>query len=215
MTWTKLSDDFTDDCWTLSDQAYRLHSEGLIWSNRKLLNLQIPKDDVRRFSKHPEAVTELLAGSWWTDRGDYFEILHHARYQRERDAVIKQQTVNRENRAKRGQASLPARELVTFTTSNDSLNDSSYEMDRTGQAGIKELPQPENISVNPRTGEVTDLGGVTTWQVAEIPNSTSSDHDLCRVCGNSLVSPSSRSTGLCLRGNAEHVAAREQFKEVA
>jgi len=215
MTWTKLSDDFTDDCWTLSDQAYRLHSEGLIWSNRKLLNLQIPKDDVRRFSKHPEAVTELLAGSWWTDRGDYFEILHHARYQRERDAVIKQQTVNRENRAKRGQASLPARELVTFTTSNDSLNDSSYEMDRTGQAGIKELDQPENVSVNSRTGEVTDLGEVTSWHVAPIPDLTSREYDVCQVCSNSLVSPSSRSSGLCRKGDAAHVAARAVFKEVA
>ena len=215
MTWTKLSDDFTDDCWTLSDQAYRLHSEGLIWSNRKLLNLQIPKDDVRRFSKHPEAVTELLAGSWWTDRGDYFEILHHARYQRERDAVIKQQTVNRENRAKRGQASLPARELVTFTTSNDSLNDSSNEMDRTGQAGIKELDQPENVSVNSRTGEVTDLGEVTSWHVAPIPDLTSREYDVCQVCSNSLVSPSSRSSGLCRKGDAAHVAARAVFKEVA
>ena len=34
MTWTKLSDDFGDDCWELSDAAYRLHVEGLLWSNR-------------------------------------------------------------------------------------------------------------------------------------------------------------------------------------
>lgn len=25
MTWTKLSDDFSDDCWRLSDAAWRLH----------------------------------------------------------------------------------------------------------------------------------------------------------------------------------------------
>jgi hypothetical protein len=42
MTWAKLSDDFTDDCWTLSDGAFRLHVEGLVWSNRKLLDLVIP-----------------------------------------------------------------------------------------------------------------------------------------------------------------------------
>lgn len=35
MTWTKVSDDFTDECWTLSDEAFRLHIEGLTWSNRK------------------------------------------------------------------------------------------------------------------------------------------------------------------------------------
>jgi hypothetical protein len=31
MTWTKLSDDFSDDCWELSDAAVRLHMEGLVW----------------------------------------------------------------------------------------------------------------------------------------------------------------------------------------
>jgi hypothetical protein len=44
MTWTKLSDDFSDDCWQLSDAAYRLHVDGLNWSNRKLLNCLLSKD---------------------------------------------------------------------------------------------------------------------------------------------------------------------------
>ncbi len=35
MTWTKLGDEFGDECWTLSDAAYRLHVDGLVWSNRK------------------------------------------------------------------------------------------------------------------------------------------------------------------------------------
>ncbi|MGC7224587.1 hypothetical protein RBA13_22790, partial [Mycobacteroides abscessus subsp. massiliense] len=42
MTWTKLSDDYGDDCWRLSDAAFRTHTEGLCWSNRKLLDLVIP-----------------------------------------------------------------------------------------------------------------------------------------------------------------------------
>jgi hypothetical protein len=29
MTWTKTGDEFADECWTLSDAAYRLHHEGL------------------------------------------------------------------------------------------------------------------------------------------------------------------------------------------
>ena len=53
MTWTKLSDDFSDDCWQLSDAAYRLHTEGLIWSNRKLLNLRLDKAEMRLWAKHP------------------------------------------------------------------------------------------------------------------------------------------------------------------
>lgn len=165
MTWTKLSDDFTDDTWTLSDAAYRLHSDGLVWSNRKLLDLHIPKDDVRRF-KTPEAIGELLDGGWWTIDGNHYVIVHHARYQRMREAVINQQTVNKENRAKRGQATPPARELglpakPTFKPSeepsHESLNDSTNEMVRTGRASYGEASTNEEANVNQHTGEVSDL----------------------------------------------------------
>ena len=71
MTWTKLSDDFPDDCWTLSDAAFRLHVEGLAWSNRKLLDLRLPKDNLSRWAKHPEAVDELVANGYWTDEDDH------------------------------------------------------------------------------------------------------------------------------------------------
>ncbi len=50
MTWSKLSDDFPDDCWTLLDGAFRLHVEGLCWSNRKLLDCRIPNGHLRRFA---------------------------------------------------------------------------------------------------------------------------------------------------------------------
>lgn len=191
MTWTKLSDDFTDDTWALSDAAFRLHTEGLVWSNRKLLDLRLPKEDVRRFSKHPEAAAELLAGEWWVEDGDVYVIQHHARYQRMRDAVIRQQTVNKENRAKRGQDAKPHREVRFNESANDSLHesfieptaahDSSHEMDRTGQAGMKKLPTSE-ISVDEATGEVTDIPAspVTSWAVATIPGRS------CSVCGKSM-----------------------------
>ena len=60
MTWTKLSDDYSDDCWTLSDAAYRTHTDGLVWSNRKLLNGRLAKE-IRLWAKHPEAVEEALS----------------------------------------------------------------------------------------------------------------------------------------------------------
>ena len=81
MTWTTLSDDFSDDCWTLSDAAFRLHTEGLVGSNRKLLDLRIPKDDLRRFASYPDAVGELLAVGWWTEDGGVYVIRHHGGYQ--------------------------------------------------------------------------------------------------------------------------------------
>jgi hypothetical protein len=216
MTWTKLSDDFTDDTWTLSDAAYRLHSDGLVWSNRKLLDLRIPKDDLRRF-KNPEAIGELLAGGWWIDQGAYYLIQHHAAYQRLREAVINQQTVNKENRAKRGQASPPPREQKpVFKTPNDSsdkpLNDSSNEMDRTGLANyVKSSEEAE--TVNTATGEMLTApyeasAVVTEWSVVTIPTSTPSDFDTCRVCDNTLASAPSRASGLCRKGDDQHQAFR-------
>jgi hypothetical protein len=162
MTWTKLSDDFTDDCWTLSDAAFRLHVEGLTWSNRKLLDLHLPADDVRRF-KRPEAVQELLDGGWWRRDGEHYVIQHHGAYQRPRAAVIAQQTANTENGKKGGRPRKPPRETfrpetesvsesvskgssglavdstVSTLTETHSLSESKTERDRTGQ-GSKTQP---------------------------------------------------------------------------
>lgn len=113
MTWTKLSDDFSDDCWTLSDKAFRLHVEGLVWNNRKLVDLYLDAEDVRRFAKHPEAVVELLAVGWWSAVESGYVINHHATYQRSRDAVLKQQAANEENGRKGGRPPKAGRERVT------------------------------------------------------------------------------------------------------
>jgi hypothetical protein len=139
MTWTKLSDDFGDDCWTLSDTAFRLHVEGLVWSNRKLLDLRIPKDDVRRFAKDPEAVVELVAAGWWSEDGDAYVIRHHGQYQRRREDVLKQQEANATNGRKGGRPRKPPREqasdLGTSETHSvtDSPSQSRSERDRTEQ----------------------------------------------------------------------------------
>lgn len=55
MTWTKTGDEFSDECWTLSDAAYRLHHEGLTWSNRKQTDGQLAKDDMVRWAKRPRS----------------------------------------------------------------------------------------------------------------------------------------------------------------
>lgn len=101
MTWSKLSDDFTDDTWYLSDVAFRLHVEGICWSNRKLLDMQIPKDDASKF-KGITGLPELLDKGYWSEQHDSFLILHHSDYQRTREAVIATQSRNRTNGAKGG-----------------------------------------------------------------------------------------------------------------
>lgn len=119
MTWTKTSDDYPDDCWTLSDRAYRLHHEGLTWSNRKLLDCRIPKDDLRRFARHgDDGVAELLACGWWREVGPFYEIVHHATYQRTRDEVLAQQEANTRNGRKGGRPRKPPREIVENPVEN-------------------------------------------------------------------------------------------------
>jgi uncharacterized caspase-like protein len=140
MTWTKLSDDWTDDTWTLSDAAHRLHTDALVWSNRKLLDLRIPKEDLPRLSRASESVSELLDGSWWKDEGDHYLIQHHGIYQRTRAQVIKQQEANRLNGRQGGR---PGRERHAPKTTpvtqsvSESLSElqsgSETERDGTGQ----------------------------------------------------------------------------------
>ncbi len=151
MTWTKLSDDFSDDCWRLSDAAWRLHAEGLIWSNRKLLDLRLAKDEMRLWAKHPEAATELVDAGYWTDEGDAYFIVHHGIYQRTREQVQRQQEVNRRNR-KSPKHPRPGRENRSRPRPDDSSNDSSDDLsngsrderDRTGQDGPGQRKQPSS-----------------------------------------------------------------------
>ncbi len=132
MSWAKLSDDYGDDCWTLSDAAFRLHVDGLCWSNRKLLDLRIPKADLPRVSRRPEAAAELVAVGWWSDEGGAYTIRHHACYQRAAEDVLRQQEVNKANRAKG--RTRPGREQVQPDESSDESSDrSSDERDRPGQ----------------------------------------------------------------------------------
>lgn len=134
MTWSKFSDDFTDDCWILTDAAYRLHTDGIIWSNRKLLDLCIPKEDVARFAKRPDAVMELLEQGFWVDVGSAYVIRHHAQYQRSREAVIKQQEVNRENGGKGGRPKGKAREQVQDVTYVETHSLSESETESLGES---------------------------------------------------------------------------------
>lgn len=97
MTWTKLSDDYADHCWTLSDKAFRLHTEALCWSNRKLLDCVIDKSGPWTWAKYPEAAAELVAAGYWEDGDDHYRIIDHSEYQRSRAAVLKQRDTNRAN----------------------------------------------------------------------------------------------------------------------
>ncbi len=91
MTWTKLGDEFADAARDLSSDAFRTHVEALLWSNRRLLDLVVPKRDLSRFAEASDAraaAEELVAIGWWQDAVDSWYIgVHFAEWQQE-SAVI-------------------------------------------------------------------------------------------------------------------------------
>jgi hypothetical protein len=74
-----------------------LHLEGLVWSNRKLLDCRIPTDQLRKFATEPAYVQELVDHGYWGLEAGVYVIRHGAMYQRTKDAVIKAQDVSRAN----------------------------------------------------------------------------------------------------------------------
>jgi hypothetical protein len=91
MTWTKLGDEFADETIDLSDAAYRTHVDSLIWSNRKLADLIIPKKLLPRITAVDDpfaAAEELVATGWWQDCGQtYYAGCRFADWQLTRSAV--------------------------------------------------------------------------------------------------------------------------------
>lgn len=115
MTWSKLGDELPDDAADLTDAAFRTHVEALCWSNRRLLDLTIPKRDLRRFAFSADAdqgAKELTTAGWWTDNGDSWWVgAVHPEWQRSKEQVLNRREQNataqeRRRRHRRGDHSL-------------------------------------------------------------------------------------------------------------
>lgn len=131
MTWTKLGDEYGDQCWKLSDAAARLHTEALVWSNRRHIDGRLNKDEMRQWAKRPEAAAELVSYGWWTDEGDHYLIVYHLGWQRTAQEWLKQSEVNKANRAK-GKAR-PVKPKPIDEPSDEPSDERTDEWDRTGQ----------------------------------------------------------------------------------
>lgn len=113
MTWTKLSDDFSDECRHLSDAAFRTHAEGLLWAMRRETGGYLTSRDIARFAESPHAemaVTELVACGWWSVEGQGYRINHHMEHQPEPDVLAKRRelTADRVRKHRRKKAGLSA-----------------------------------------------------------------------------------------------------------
>ena len=84
MTWAKFSTEFGDEMARagLGDAAFRTHAEAIGWLYRlESTDLRIPKQLVPRFAGSPDwevGIKELIAAKFWRDRGDAWEVVHHA-----------------------------------------------------------------------------------------------------------------------------------------
>ncbi len=163
MTWTKLGDEFSDECANsgLSDAAYRTHVEAIAWLYRvERMDLQIPKHLLRRFVGSDDwenAVRTLLALDWWRDRGAYYQLVHHEDVIRQ--SIAAQQA--KRTRDKRAQADKRRREdrkaqEVSDDVSADVIPDTDRQTDKHAVKGSADLPsepqwwkQPHEMTTSP------------------------------------------------------------------
>jgi hypothetical protein len=98
MTWTKLGDEFSDEARDMTDAEHRTHVDALGWSNRRGLDLLIPKRDLRKFGESPDAeaaAVGLVAKGWWADRDDCWYVgLRFPEWQLERAVIKHRQEAN-------------------------------------------------------------------------------------------------------------------------
>jgi hypothetical protein len=138
VTWTKISDDFAEQCADLSDAAFRTHVEGLIWSMKRETGGMIPMGDVKRFaeSEHRhEAVAELVQLGYWTQLDNGYRIEHHMEHQVEPEVIAARRVNNaeRQRRARRKAAGLdisPSRRDVTRDKARDATRDKARDATR-------------------------------------------------------------------------------------
>jgi hypothetical protein len=163
MTWTKLGDEFGDEACGLTDAEFRTHVEALLWSNKRLLDLRIPKRDVKRFAESPDAeqaIKGLAAKGWWEDCGDaWFVGLCFPEWQREREQVLNRReqlriAQDRGRKHKKGDHSLclpgkcqfavpPSTVESSIVSTVDTSVESAHDPGRVG-SGATHTPDPED-----------------------------------------------------------------------
>lgn len=93
MTWTKISDDFPEDCARLglSDAAVRTHLEGLVWAMRRENDGRLFTRDLVRLADTSDptaAAAELVAVGFWTQLPDGWQIEHQMDLQMESEVIM-------------------------------------------------------------------------------------------------------------------------------
>jgi hypothetical protein len=185
MTWTKLGDEYLEDCFRLSTDAFRLHTEGLVYSTGKNLDGRLEKARMLRWAYNTDAVTELVDTGFWTDEGDHYQIRAHMGWQLTAEQVLERSMRNKINRAK-GKARPVKNPQVADDSSDDPSDRLSDQRDGTGRDG---------------TGQEKTLLREVIQNTQNSHNGNGSGHILCRYCDNELPAHmrSQQSRGFCSR----------------
>lgn len=107
-----MSDDYPDQTASLSDAAFRTHTEGLCWTMRRETDGHIVSRDLRRFAETEDpdkAAAELVRRGYWEERSDGWQIVHHMEHQPESDVIRKRREndAERQRRSRRKRAGVP------------------------------------------------------------------------------------------------------------
>ena len=108
MTYTFLGDEFADDARDLSDTAFRLHVEGLVWSVKRMSDCAIDERDLPRLTditgpKLWAVIGELIEAGFWERDQKVLRIIHGSHWQLTKRQVLKKKRDQRErtNRSRR------------------------------------------------------------------------------------------------------------------
>ena len=184
MTWTKLGDEWPAAARDLTDAEHRTHVDALCWSALRLLDLHVPKAEVRRFAESPDAETAvkgLVVKGWWEDHGDTWYIgVKFPEWQRDRAQVEHRRAylaeAKRRSRAHRGgdhSLCLPGNcAAVTRESTVDTTVDSTHDPGRDG-SGPTDPPVPELQNRN--QGQEHSVANSEDHRVHDGPDSSGSD----------------------------------------
>lgn len=148
MTWTKISEDFPEDCARvgLSDAAVRTHLEALVWAMRRENDGRLLTRDLSRLADTSDptaAADELVAVGFWTQLPDGWQIEHQMEHQPESEVIAAKRAANaeRQRRLRRKAAGLEPDPTPDDTSSQrESRRDETRDPERSGteQSGTDE-----------------------------------------------------------------------------
>jgi hypothetical protein len=182
VTWTKLGDEFGPESGELTNGEFRTHVEALIYSNWRLLDLYVPKSEIRRFAGTADVgadVDGLVAKGWWADAGPNWYIgvrfpewqLDRAQVETRRAYLAEAQRRSRAHKSGDHSLCLPGSKCRT-TSTVESTVDSTVDPGRDGTvtgSAVRPKVKSTNAGDDNASAIPSATGGAAAKAVAPSP----------------------------------------------